>query len=178
MSDIDNLKAAEPEYWVAAPASRLANTVLSAIAAATLFGMMAVTAVDVFGRYLFNSPLQGGYELTQLLMISLVFAALPSVTRRGEHITVGLFEKMFRGRARVVRDTIIALVVMIGSAYLAWRLYILAGRFSGFGDTTATSRIPIAPFAYGGALSMGLCAVASLMLTIEALLSQSKDRSE
>jgi TRAP-type C4-dicarboxylate transport system permease small subunit len=176
MSDIDNLKADEPEYSIAAPASLFANTVLGAIAAATLFGMMAVTAIDVFGRYLFNSPLQGGYELTQLLMISLIFAALPSVTRRGEHITVGLFENAFRGRARAYRDAIIALAVVFGSAYLAWRLYILGGRFSGFGDTTATSRIPLAPFAYGGALSMALCAIASLMLAIEALISQPKDR--
>jgi TRAP-type C4-dicarboxylate transport system permease small subunit len=138
--------------------------------------MMAVTAIDVFGRYLFNSPLQGGYEFTQLLMVSLIFAALPSVTRRGEHITVGLFEKAFTGWGRSIRDVVISTVIVIGSAYLAWRLYILAGRFSAFGDTTATSRLPIAPFAYAGALSMALCAIAAVMLAIEAFVSQDKDR--
>jgi TRAP-type C4-dicarboxylate transport system permease small subunit len=172
MSDIENLKAVEPEYRVAASASRFANIVLGAVAAAILFGMMAVTAIDVFGRYLFNSPLQGGYELTQLLMASLIFAALPSVTRRGEHITVGLFENTFTGWLRVFRDGIIAAVIMICSAYLAWRLYVLAGRFSAFGDTTATSRIPIAPFAYAGAAALALCAVAGILLAIEALTAR------
>jgi TRAP-type C4-dicarboxylate transport system permease small subunit len=172
MSDIENLKRADPEYRVAASTSRLANSVLGAAAAAILFGMMAVTAIDVFGRYLFNSPLQGGYELTQLLMLSLIFAALPLVTRRSEHITVGLFEQAFRGWTRNVRDVIIAFTIVIGSAYLAWRLYILAGRFTLFGDTTATSRIPIAPFAYAGAAALALCAVAGILLAIEALTAR------
>lgn len=170
MSDIDNLKKGDPEYRIAAGLSRVADTALGAVAAAILFGMMAVTAVDVCGRYFFNSPLQGGYELTQILMLSVVFAALPSVTRRTEHITVGLFENAFRGWARNIRDAIIALVVVVGSAYLAWRLYILAGRFGAFGDTTATSRIPLAPFAYAGAAAMALCALAAILHAAEALL--------
>jgi TRAP-type C4-dicarboxylate transport system permease small subunit len=155
MSDIENLKRADPEYRVAASASRLANSVLGAAAAAILFGMMAVTAIDVFGRYLFNAPLQGGYELTQLLMLSLVFAALPLVTRRTEHI---------------------AFTVVAGSAYLSWRLYVLGGRFILFGDTTATARIPTAPFAYAGAAALALCAVAGILLAIEALTAR-KDRA-
>lgn len=172
MSDIDNLKVADPEYRIGYAASRFADVVLGSVAAVILFAMMLVTAVDVIGRYFFNSPLQGSYELTQLLMLSLVFAALPSVTRRTEHITVGLFENAFTGWMRNARDAVITLTVVVCSAYLAWRLYVLAGRFGAFGDTTATSRIPIAPFAYGGALSMILCAVASLVLTVEALLAR------
>jgi TRAP-type C4-dicarboxylate transport system permease small subunit len=105
-------------------------------------------------------------------MLSLIFAALPLVTRRSEHITVGLFEQAFRGWTRNVRDVIIAFTIVIGSAYLAWRLYILAGRFTLFGDTTATSRIPIAPFAYAGAAALALCAVAGILLAIEALTAR------
>ncbi|HEX5779666.1 MAG TPA: TRAP transporter small permease [Xanthobacteraceae bacterium] len=176
MSDIDNLKTVDPEYRIAPALSRLADSVLGTVAAAILFCMMAVTAVDVFGRYLFNSPLQGGYEFTQLLMLSLVFAALPSVTRRTEHITVGLFENAFTGWMRSARDLTIALVVALGALYLGWRLYILAGRFDAFGDTTATSRIPLSPFAYGGALAMLICAVASLLLAVETLMTRRGDR--
>lgn len=175
MSDIENLRHAEPDYRVAAGPSRLADRVLELIAAGILFGMMSVTAVDVFGRYLFNSPLQGAYELTQLLMPSLLFAALPTITRRNQHITVGLFENTFTGALGAARNAIIAAIVALCSAYLAWRLYVLAGRFAAFGDTTATSRIPIAPFAYGGALAMALCALASLLLIVEAILFLPRD---
>jgi TRAP-type C4-dicarboxylate transport system permease small subunit len=168
MSEFDDIKRPDPEYRVAVNASHLADTVLGAIAATVLFAMMAVTAVDVTGRYLFNSPLQGGYEFTQLLMLSLVFAGLPTVTRRYDHVTVGLFNNAFKGPLRIARDASIAVIVAIAAAYLGWRLYLLGGRFSGFGDTTATARIPLAPFAYGGAFAMLLTALASVVLLIES----------
>jgi TRAP-type C4-dicarboxylate transport system permease small subunit len=168
MSDSVNLGNPGPDYRVAGTLSRAADLVLGAAAAAVLFGMMSVTAVDVIGRYLFNSPLQGGYEFTQLLMLALVFAGLPTVTRRSDHITVGLFNNAFRGWVRPTRDALIALIVAIAATYLGWRLYLLGNRFSGFGDVTATLRIPLAPFAYGGALAMLLTAAASVILLVEA----------
>jgi TRAP-type transport system small permease protein len=175
MSDSDNIERPQPVYRVAAQASRWADTVLGAIAAAILFAMMSVTTVDVLGRYLFNSPLQGGYEFTQLLMLALVFAGLPTVTRRSDHVSVGLFANAFKGKVRVARDVVIALIVAIAAAFLAWRLYLLGGRFAGFGDVTATTGIPLAPVAYGGAFAMVLTAVASLILLVEALLSHRRE---
>jgi TRAP-type C4-dicarboxylate transport system permease small subunit len=168
MSDINEIARPQPNYRVAAKASHLADFVLGAIAATFLFAMMAVTAVDVAGRYLFNSPLQGGYEFTQLLMLSLVFAGLPTVTRRSEHVTVGLFNNAFKGPLRIARDAAIATIVAVAAAFLAWRLYLLGGRFSGFGDTTATANLPLAPFAYGGAVAMLVTALASVVLLVDS----------
>jgi TRAP-type C4-dicarboxylate transport system permease small subunit len=175
MSDIDNPGSREPHYRLAASASRAADKVLGAVAAAILFAMMMVTAVDVFGRYLFNSPLQGGYEFTQLLMLSVVFAGLPTVTRRNEHITVGLFANVFQGWAKAARDGIIALIVAAVSLYLAYRLYVLGNRFAGFGDVTATTGIPLAPIAYMGAGAMVLSALASLILLAEAVAARDEE---
>lgn len=169
MPEFDEVGSPEPEYRVAATISHAADLALGAAAAAVLFAMMAVTTVDVLGRYLFNSPLQGGYEFTQLLMLALVFAGLPTVTRRSDHVSVGLFDKAFTGTIGVLRDVVISLIVAVAAAYLGWRLYLLGGRFAGFGDVTATVRIPLAPFAYGGALAMLLTAVASLILLAEAV---------
>lgn len=168
MSESEQPAGAEPAYRLAAPLSHAADFVLGGIAAAILFAMMAVTFVDVAGRYLFNSPLPGGYEFTQLLMLSMVFAGLPTVTRRGDHITVGLFAGAFRGRIRAIRDSVIALLVAVASGYLAWRLYLLGGRFELFGDTTATLRIRLAPIAYAGAGAMAFAALAALVRFAEA----------
>jgi TRAP-type C4-dicarboxylate transport system permease small subunit len=173
MPEFEQLGSAEPEYRLAPALSRAADLVLGGVAAAILFAMMAVTFVDVTGRYLFNSPLPGGYEFTQLLMLSLVFAGLPTVTRRGDHITVGLFDNAFRGRVRALRDTTISLIVVVAAGYLAWRLYLLGGRFSMFGDTTATVRIPLAPIAYAGAGAMALAALAALVRLVEAWMGAS-----
>jgi TRAP-type C4-dicarboxylate transport system permease small subunit len=181
MTDTGSSGPPEPTYRVAATASRAADVVLGAVAAAVLFAMMALTTVDVIGRYVFNSPLRGAYELTQLLMIGLIFAGLPTVTRRADHITVGLFNNAFRGWVRTARDAIIALIVAVGASYLAWRTYGLAMRFSVFGDVTASAKIPLAPIAFAGAAALLLSALAALVLVAEALVRgrvDSADRHE
>ena len=57
-----------------------------------LAAMIGLTCVDVIARYLFNSPVNGAYELTQLLLASLIFLALPLTTAAGEHIEVELLD--------------------------------------------------------------------------------------
>src|SRR3546814_8744945 len=51
---------------------------------------MVCTFVDVVGRYVFNSPLPGALELTEIMMASLIFTILPVVSARSDHITVDL----------------------------------------------------------------------------------------
>ena len=65
---------------------------LGTIAAALMFCLMLLTCVDVVGRYFFNKPVTGGFELTEMLLAALIFAGLPLVTLRGDHITVDLFD--------------------------------------------------------------------------------------
>ena len=50
---------------------------LGAAAAVLLFGLMGLTTADVIGRYVINSPLRGAFEITELLLLTLVFAGLP-----------------------------------------------------------------------------------------------------
>jgi TRAP-type C4-dicarboxylate transport system permease small subunit len=48
------------------------EAVLGFTSAAVLFLMMFVTAVDVVGRYVFNKPLNGGFELTEMMLAALI----------------------------------------------------------------------------------------------------------
>lgn len=145
------------------PILRVADGVFAIVGGIVLFGMMAMTAIDVFGRYFFNAPLGFAFELTQLAMAVLVFAALPSVTLRGQHVTVGLFENAFTGRGRAIRDTILALATAICCAYLAWRLSRLAGRFVGYGEITTVLRVPIGYVAWFGVFALYVTAFAAFI---------------
>src|SRR5712691_5124568 len=53
------------------------DRVLGAAAAGLLFFLMALTTADVIGRYIFNWPLRGAFEITELLLLTLIFAGLP-----------------------------------------------------------------------------------------------------
>ena len=59
---------------------RLVEVLLGVAAAAILLAMMGLTFVDVVARYVFNRPLAGAFEVTELLLLVLIFAGLPLVT--------------------------------------------------------------------------------------------------
>ena len=57
-----------------------------------LFLMMLTTSADALGRYLFNTPLQGGYEMTSLYyMVVLCFLGIAPTYSAGGHIRLEVF---------------------------------------------------------------------------------------
>ncbi|ADZ71593.1 TRAP transporter small permease [Polymorphum gilvum] len=148
----------------------IVETVLGAAGSLLLLALMFSTAVDVVGRYFFNAPLGWAYEMTQLAMAAIVFVALPSVTLRREHVTVGLFEDAFGGRMAHLRDLVVATAMVAGTGFLALRMWEMAARFARFGDTTATLKFPIAPVVMLGAAGLGLAAAAAAILAVKALI--------
>jgi TRAP-type C4-dicarboxylate transport system permease small subunit len=124
------------------------DRVLGAAAAILLFCLMAVTTVDVIGRYLFNIPLRGGFEMTELLLLTLIFAGLPLVSRADEHVTMDFIDVLFSERGRQWIRRIVDLLCGLILIGLSWRVYIKAGKIAGYGDTTDILRIAVGPFVY------------------------------
>ena len=96
---------------------------LMAIIAVVMFAMMAVTFVDVTGRYVFNAPIPGGFELIQFLLPMAMFGALPVITRAEEHIVISILEGILSsGGAWIQRFLVLigCIVVNSGIAYLMW----------------------------------------------------------
>ncbi|MFZ1908395.1 MAG: TRAP transporter small permease [Burkholderiales bacterium] len=128
--------------------ARLVEAALGVSAAALLFAMMLLTFVDVVGRYLFNQSVVGAFEITEIMMALLIFAGLPLVVRREEHVTVDLVDRFFPARAKRAYRVAIELAsgaLMLGLAHLMWRK---AGRAADYGDTTTVLLIKYAPFVY------------------------------
>ena len=88
------------------------DRVLGAAAAVLLFCLMALTTVDVIGRYLFNRPLRGAFEITELLLLTLIFAGLPLVSRADEHVTMDFIDRLLGAtRPRVLLRRLVDLRV-------------------------------------------------------------------
>jgi len=45
-------------------------------------------------RYLFNWPLRGAFEATELMLLVLIFAGLPLVSHADEHVTMDFIDRM------------------------------------------------------------------------------------
>jgi TRAP-type C4-dicarboxylate transport system permease small subunit len=127
---------------------RRADAVLGIAASALLFAMMCLTFVDVVARYLFNSPIRGGFEITELVLLVLIFAGLPLVSHGDEHVTMDFIDRMLPARAVAVLIRAVHALVAAMFLFLTWQMWIKAARIAGYGDTTDVLRISVGPFVY------------------------------
>ena len=142
---------------------RRADAVLGIAASVILFLMMLLTFVDVVARYLFNFPLRGGFEITELMLLVLIFAGLPLVSHADEHVTMDFIDRVLPegGRRFVVRAVhAVCAAVMF---FLTWQVWIKAGKISGYGDTTDVLKITVGPFVYFMALMVAITAIVHLI---------------
>ncbi len=124
------------------------DAALGFAASVILFGLMLITFVDVVARYLFNFPLRGAFEISELLLLVLIFAGLPLVSHADEHVTMDFIDHMLpepvlRALERLVHGLCAAVLF-----FLAWLIWLKAGRIAAYGDTTDVLRILVAPFVY------------------------------
>ena len=127
---------------------RRADAALGIAASAILFCMMTLTFVDVVLRYVFNRPLRGGFEVTELMLLVLIFAGLPLVTHAGEHVTMDLIDRWLSPRARNALSRLMEAVSAALMFALTWFMWIKAQRIAAYGDTTDVLRILVGPFVY------------------------------
>lgn len=139
---------------------------LQIVVAVMLVAMMLLTVVDVGGRYFFNRPLLGSFEITEMMLACLVFCTLPLVTLAHEHISVDLFEQAIPARWRKVRDVLVQLLCAVAMLFVARRLAPKAIDASEYGDTTASLLIPLAPMIW---LMCVMCALTGLILIGQCL---------
>lgn len=126
------------------------------LAALALFSIMALTLVDVLGRKLADRSLPGALELTELLMVVVIFAALPLVSAHQEHVVFDALDARLPAAARRWQARIVNALCALALAGLAWLLWHKAGDMVSYGDVTAQLKVPQGPFVY--AMSV-LCAL-------------------
>ena len=146
---------------------RLADAVLGVAASAILFGMMTLTFVDVVLRYLFNRPISGGFEITELMLLVLIFAGLPLVSHGDEHVTMDFIDRLLVGRAKRELERAVHLACAAIMFLLAWLVWLKADRIWAYRDATDVLRIAYGPFVYFMALMIALTGMIHLYKIFE-----------
>jgi len=141
------------------PWKRRADVVLGAAAAGILLSMMALTVIDVVARYVFSRPVRGAFEVTELMLLVLIFAGLPLVSHADEHVTMDFIDRVLpEGGRRFVVRAVHALCAAV-MFFLTWQVWIKAGKIAGYGDTTDVLKITVGPFVYFMAAMILLTAI-------------------
>ena len=145
---------------------RRADAVLGIAASAILFALMSLTFVDVLARYVFNRPIRGAFEVTELLLLVLIFAGLPLVSHADEHVTMDFVDRWLAQAARRALSRAIDLLVAALMFFMAWQVWIRATRVASYGDATDVLRIAYGPFVYFMAAMIALAGLIHLYRTL------------
>jgi TRAP-type transport system small permease protein len=136
------------------------------MAGVALFAIMLLTLVDVTGRKLWSASVPGSLELTELLMVAVIFAGLPLVSLHGEHVLFDSFDSRLSAITRRVQQALVNLLCAAALAGLAWLMWAKAGNMASYGDITAQLKLPVAPFVYAMAVLCGLTAAVHAALAL------------
>ena len=157
------------------PLIRAVILVLSAVAAALLFAMMTLAFVDVIGRYVFNAPVPGAFEIIEFLLGILIFSGLPLVTLDNDHITVNILDHWFGRRALWVKQAIIHLGSAGALIFIARRMWGQAVEYADAQQVTGFLEIEQAPFIFALSVLAGLAALLQLLMAFEHVRAGPQD---
>jgi len=144
-----------------------ADALLGVAASAILFAMMLLTVVDVVARYVFSRPLRGAFEITELMLLVLIFAGLPLVSFADEHAVMDFIDRLLGPRGQGWLERAVQLVNAGFMFLLTWLVWRKADRIWAYRDATDVLRIVYGPFVYFMAVTLALACVIHLYKVVE-----------
>lgn len=115
---------------------------MALLAFIALFIMMSIVCVDVIFRAC-GHPLKGSYDWVRVLGVIVVACALPMTTATKGHVAIEYFFQMLNHAGRVIVDTIMRVIMIIGFSLAAVECVRRGFRFLHNGEVTQTIQLPI-----------------------------------
>ena len=125
--------------------------------------MMLLTVTDVVGRRAFNQPVYGAYEISEFMLVIVVFFSIVHCEFLKGHVTIDLVVSRFRQRTQDIIDTIMYLIFLVTSCLLIWRLWLYGTAVLRNNIVSGVLEIPVYPFVFVAALGCVLLSVVVLM---------------
>ena len=154
---------------------RFVSRWLGYIAAVILGIMMMLTVVDVFFRYVLNAPLTGAIEVSELLMVVLVFPALGWIAIERSHIRVDLLVSTWPPRVQLIVEIIILLLTLGTFVIITWQSILESRQVD---MTTSLLSIPEAPFHWVMTGGFAMLCLAIVSLVVDDVASLGEQRKE
>jgi TRAP-type transport system small permease protein len=152
-------KSRMPEGWIY-PMCR----VMSKGACVTLFLMMLLTAADVLGRKLFSHSVMGSVELSEFMLLILIFFSLAQTEAKNGHVKVDLVMALFSRRIQAAADMFTQFIGFLLCVLITCSSLVYAGKMRAAGEVSQDLWLPKYPFVYVVAVG---CAFLSLVLLVK-----------
>jgi TRAP-type C4-dicarboxylate transport system permease small subunit len=147
------------------------SKILDRVASVILFSMTLLTIADVFLRKVFSRSILGTVEVTEFMMVILVFFSLAQAEVLNRHVKVDLVMSRLDQRTQGLIDMITQLVCFLLFGGITWSTLVYAARMKVSGEVSQDLWIPIYPFVYIVAVG---CALLSLILLVKFFMALMK----
>ncbi len=125
---------------------RWLRNLVAVISGIGLLALMFVMAGDVMGRYFFNHPIPGAYELVEYIMAIIVPFSVAYSAAQKCHVGVDILVERLPRKSRAAVDILTQFVTVILVGFLIWQGWV--GFFEAQSSSIRSSvlQIPNAPF--------------------------------
>ena len=138
------------------------------ISGLALLWLMALTIGAVVMRYLFNAPILGAQDLSEVSLVLVVFPAMAYCGWTGGHVALDLISSFFSSAKLRWSDSLIQLISGILFIYLSWVSAWRGLDALEYGDASNLIEIPHWPFFFVISLGSALYAVVLMTLAVKA----------
>ena len=143
---------------IVARATHAVTAAAGYLAGAVLLLLMLLTVADVVGRYFFNSPINGVFDLTHFAVATMVFLGLSYCGWRGGHVVIELLYDRLKPVVRRRLRRVIELAGCVLFTFIAWRTVEQGFEVLEFGEASQMMELPLFPLYMVVAAGAGLFA--------------------
>lgn len=140
---------------------------LGAVIAATglfcLTVLAIVTLLDIAGREMFSTPIDGFSDIADLIVVFAAASCLPISLIERNHVSVRFLGRL-NWRLREMLDLLGHVLTLGVFILMAWQVAVYAGEIYQSGQTTWLIRIPIWPLWFATSAIIGFCVPAQAMV--------------
>jgi TRAP-type C4-dicarboxylate transport system permease small subunit len=130
-----------------------------------MMGLMTLlTVVDVFMRYVLNAPITGATEVSELMMVVLVFPALAWIAIDRSHIRVDLLVVKWPRKVQLMVEIVTLLLALGTYVIITWQSFLESMEVR---EATSLLEVPEAPFHWVMTLGLAMLCLAIVSLVIE-----------
>ena len=158
------------------------NAITGEIASWVIFLMMLLAVVDAVGRYTLHITIFGAQDLTQLMMVVVVFLGFGLLAEEDGNVRIEILYQKFSPKLKAIMNIFAWVIGIVSYSFVAYRLLLRAlSVFENHNATTITLNISLAPFlliASVGCILMILQLVSNIILNVMTLMGKDAELKE
>jgi len=148
-----------------------ATSIFSKVGQAILMAMVLLTVVDVVLRRIFNHPLSSSLELSQVMLVIVVFSSVAYCGIKRGHVRIDALTSKFSPKIQAILNCATGLIGVLLFSAMGWGSIVLALDKLANQSVTGILPIPVYPFVFLVAFGSILLALILLVQLIASIIS-------